>query len=327
LSDLVRLAVARELRSRQAWALYFKVIGRSLKRRGVRPKLLIHLYENQPWEKCLRAGFRAHLPETSIVAAQHSSFPELYLSFYPTRREIENGNLHDLLVTIGDEYNKRFREFSHPSGSIVAGGALRYAKFFSKADAANNITPDALEASSKAILCCTGIAYDSALELVYRALEATSELTYVRVVVNYHPATTSEFRERLKADITRFLKDGFREPEYSTLSVQQLLSQVDVVLYNISGAALEGLAMGVPAVFVGSEIGIDYDTIADVKLAQKGRSVAEIRRAIEECLDQGRFDGVKKIEIRDRLHRHMDKVKIEVWRSVITEFGGHGPNR
>jgi len=318
LSDLVRLALARELGSRQAWAMCFRGIGKALERGGVRPRFLFHLYENQPWEKCLRAGFRAHLPETKLIAAQHSSFPELYMSFYPTRREIESGCLPDLLLTIGDEYNKRFKKFAYPAERIVAGGALRYADFFSKAASSSDAAPRASNTDPKAVLCCTGITYDSALELVYRTLEATSELADLRIVVNFHPVTAGEFRDRLKADVSRFLKAGFRLPEYSAKSVQELLSEVDVVVYNVSGAALEGLAMGVPAVFIGSEIGIDYDTVADETLTRQSRSRAQVRRAIVESLDEGRLVGTRKIEIQKRLHRHIGGVNESVWRNIVS---------
>jgi glycosyltransferase involved in cell wall biosynthesis len=170
----------------------------------------------------------------------------------------------------------------------------------------------------KSVLCCTGTSLSPALELVCKAIEAVTPITDVTLIVNFHPSTDTTFQETLRDRATTLAGAAGSRLEFCTEGIQQLLPRIAVVLYNVSGSALEGLAGGVPAIFVASDYDIDFDTINDPDLAPACRTSAELRDAIIAALATGIACERRLTEIRRKLRRIYGCVDPAAWRNLVS---------
>ena len=257
-----RLAVSAE-------ACLLAYVGRGLARRGIRPGLVLHLYESQPWEKMLAFGIRQHIPHARIVGVQHAPFAWNYLSFFPSRRNIAQGVMPDLLLTPGEGYARWFRDAGIPSDRIAVLGAIRFEH------AAPAVTP-----RGPAILCCTSIELDEAIELATKAALAMQGLD-IPLVINFHPVTDEAFRTSVREAVRKAIGAASKNLTFSPASMQDLLERSGVVLYMSSAACFEAVAAGRTAIYVTRDIALDYDKLPnDVALCCRSRE------ALREMLQQ-----------------------------------------
>src|SRR5262245_1406475 len=186
-TEVLRLEARRDRRlSVSVEATLLAHVGKGLARAGIRPKALLHLYEAQPWEKMLAHGVRGHLPSTRIVGVQHAPFARNYLSFFPSRETLKVGVFPDLLLTAGEAYAQWFQEAGLAPDRIGVVGAVRYET------TAREPTP-----RGRAVLCCTSIEVDEAIELATKAATAVQGLD-VPLIINFHPVTDEAFRDRVR---------------------------------------------------------------------------------------------------------------------------------
>lgn len=262
-ADVLRVEAEREAVSGSE-AVLLRDVGAHLSVLGIKPDLLMHLYEGQPWEKMLARGIRDHLPLTKIVGVQHAPFAHDYLSFFPSRRSLNEGATVDLLLTAGDGYARWLREAGMPDHTIGVVGAVRYA------DAGG-----AVPTRENAVLCATGIDLDEAIELASKAAIATQGLTR-RLIINYHPVTDDAFRTALREHVMQAIGDASDHVTFSTASIRDLLAEVSIVLYTTSAACFEAVKAGRAAIYVGRDLQLDYDKLPE-QIAMRCRSVEELR--------------------------------------------------
>jgi hypothetical protein len=241
-------------------------VGRGLARRRIRPKLLFYLYEAQPWEKMLALGMRKDMP-TRVIGVQHAPFAWNYISFFPSHRDIEDGRWPDLLLTAGRGYADWFRDAGVPPARLKPLGAVRY----------ENIVSPPLP-REPAVLCCTGIEFDEAVELAVKAAAATED-TGIPLIINFHPVTDETWRTRLRDAVTKTVGALADHVTYSVLPMRDLLEQVDVVVYTTSAACFEAVQAGRHAIYVGRDLVLDYDKLPN-DIAVRCRSVDELRGLI-----------------------------------------------
>ena len=317
LSPVLRLALHYELvRWRQTWALLYDRVGKAMHACGVRPKLVVHLYENQPWEKLLRAGIRRHLPETRIGAFQHAPFAELYLSQFASRRDIAQDLLPDRLFTIGQAARQQLAARGYPEVRLKIGGAWRFERLFALESGRSSTEPN--KGTERTVLCCTSIDYSESEELLEKAVRAARGLHNTRLLVNFHPATNSAFRETLKATAERqeLNSEGV---QFTEQAARDLLPDVDAVLYHSSAVAYEALAIGIPIIFVGRDVEIDIDKV-EAGLSIRCRTSEEIRDALEEAfakLETSGHGGQNRLV----LSNIYDKPCFEVWEAELAAAG------
>ena len=281
LSGLIADELRREWsKPRQLWALQFFYVGRFLAGQG-RPAKVIFPFENQPWEKTLRLGLRAALPETESVGFQHTPVSEHWFPYFASRRDVAAGQLPDRLLTIGRHWCRLFAASGYPADRLEIVPALRHAHL---ADLRGARARGSDERS--VVLVAGSIGPGDSLELVVKSLQALDEVAGTQVRIKLHPklGVSQETFERRVRDALggRALAANV---SFVGGSVLDALRDTDFVLYNTTSIAYEALALGIPVVFVESDFWFDIDPLppeSDVREA--ARTPAEIRAAIERLL-------------------------------------------
>ena len=276
LSAVVAYEKAREWRSwRPGGARLFEHVGRYLKRQGIEPKAVLHLYENHSWEKCLAAGLRTYLPGTRVLGCQQSPFSPLYLNFIPSRRDVRSGDVPDALLVSGPRFQREIEASSYPSAQIFTVGSFRYRAFLEQRQ--SRAVQD-VHRMTKQILCATGPDELDCIELVSKVVDAASTFPSVRVVVNFHPLTDDGFRNAVK--LATVTKDSESLLNFTPLGIQDLLDTVDCVCYSDTNSVFEAMSRGVPVVHVQRVSALDYDK-APAGASASARSVQELSQLID----------------------------------------------
>jgi hypothetical protein len=264
-----RLAVGAEAR-------LLCYVGRGLARRGIRPQTVLHLYEAQPWEKLLALGLRESVPSARIVGVQHAPFAWTYLSFFPSRRTIEQRALPDLLLTTGEGFAEWLREAGVPADRVAVLGAVRFERM-----------ADAQRAPGPAVLCCTSIELDEALELAAQATAALDGLG-IPLLMNFHPVTNAAFRASVREAVHK-VAGASGHVTLSPAPMRDLLDQAGCVLYMSSAACFEAVANGRVAIYLKRELALDYDKLPD-DMAMRCSSRDELRAWLRQP-DAGKSAG------------------------------------
>lgn len=256
LTALLKTELWRELSSwRQTQALSFASVGKSLAHHSIAPKAVLYPYENQPWEKLLCRSLRDNLPQTRLVAAIISFFSDTFLSHFPSDQDIAQGRVPDVLLVNGSAIRDHLVHGGFPAEHISIGGAIRY-QMELKPTRKRMAKDDTIT-----VLCCGDITYDATLQLITKAIVATSSMNYVRLVVNLHPVMDEDLREEIQRQAVSLSGCDGDHVIFSTKSTRELLEHADVVLYGLTGSVFEALAGGVPVVFVGSLTDIHHDKL------------------------------------------------------------------
>ncbi|HEY9163928.1 MAG TPA: hypothetical protein VIN57_04885, partial [Magnetovibrio sp.] len=276
ISPVLWREVWREWESwRPAYASLFACVGRYMAKNGIRPKSLLHLYENHSWEKCLRIGMRRHLPATRLVGCQQAPFSPLYINFLPTQLELRDGFIVDQLMVTGPRFQEVMSEAGFPEDAIVNIGAIRYADFLDASRGAP--ASPSLDRKGK-VLCATGSEPNDCCELVAKVAEAAGGENPLGVLVNFHPLTDRRFRDDVMA-CAKSVGVSTDHVEFSDLGIQTLLDQVDAVLYSDTNSAFEAMSRGLPVIHVGRDAALDYNKVPHDHSINV-RTVAEIRDAL-----------------------------------------------
>jgi len=254
-------------RETQTWrpmqSRLFRHVGEKLAEYNIRPPVVLHLYENQPWEKILRAGLRRALPETKIVGYQHVPLAPYFINTYPSAREIDQDLIPDHILVPGERFRTFLNDWGMPNERVSVGGGLRFEAMHSHDGGAAHVS--VIEGNGKktvqTILCCSSIDFYESFELVYKAAVVLSQVRNIRIIVNFHPAFDDISRERLKALVVKFAKWNLSNLVYSEDRVHELLTQADLVAYNTSSSAYDALAVKCPVLCILPDTALDYDRV------------------------------------------------------------------
>lgn len=273
------------LREMQTWrpmqSRLFHFVGKTFAKHNIHPIVLIHLYENQPWEKILRASVRRYLPDTNVVGYQHVPLAPYFINTYPSAHEIERGLIPDHILVPGKRFMDSLRNWGIPPDKLSVAGGLRFETTLQDcemtADVSRGAGNDRVRFST--ILCCTSIDFDESFELVYKLAATLPAVEGVSVIVNFHPAFHQSSRDRLKALVARFANWNLSRLTYSDAGVHDLLPQADLVAYNTSSSAYDALAARRPVLCILPDTKLGYDRVPD-ELALHARSIEELKRLV-----------------------------------------------
>jgi len=253
-------------------------VGPWLASAGCRPKAVFHVYENQTWEKGLRRGFRAALPDCRTVGCHQSPMSMLYLNMLPSRSDLLPGGWPDSVVSHGPNGRRRLTDAGAPADRVIVGGLLRQGAFL------HDPIVEARGADKHRIVCATGPSYQECLELVDKAAAAVAQSKAFVLLVNFHPLTTDVFR----AGIRRFIESRHRPAaniEFTGRSIRELLDEgASAVLYADTNSGFESASAGARTINVTRDTGLAYDKLPD-GLSRRVGTAAEIRLALAEVED------------------------------------------
>jgi|GEM_PF-6045814 len=272
LFPLVRRALHQEWDGLVAFrASLLRDVGRMAAKLGCAPKVLLYPYENQPWEKQLLAGFRQHCPETLLVAYQHAIFACNFVSGEPTKAQISQRLMPDLLIATGEEFRQRALLHGFPAERVLLGGSFRFPHFTSQEKVRE------AEHGLSTVLVSLPLQLDESVEIVSVAAEAFAELP-LKVIVSFHPMLDEASRQ-----IIRRIMGG--NVEFSDRPARELLKAADLLLYNSSGTVFDATALSVPSIYLAPLAGFRMDKMPRGN-PLTCRNAGELRQMIEGFLAQ-----------------------------------------
>jgi len=256
LSPLVERSLAGDRMGRRLpWAARMRCVGRWLARRGVVPTAVFFPFENQPWEKALRQGLREHLPAARLCGFQHVPFSRLYLSYYPSRRELRANLLPDLLFVTGPAWREIFTAHGWDARRVRLAPALRLDYLHAVAGRTGGTAAGGAE-----IVVAGAMDFLEMYEaLACKIFPAARFEPRARVVVKFHPRMSRELVDALR----RVLREeaGAEGGAYvvSGEDMGVLVRRVAAVAYQSSGVGYEALCAGAEPIFLSSETALDVD--------------------------------------------------------------------
>lgn len=311
-SSLLALAILKEFTStRVVSAALFSCVAKGLSDRQQEPAGVIYTFENQPWEKAMLMGFRRYLPNTIMVGIQTAPFSDNFIGVVPTSWQWENNTAPDFIITNSEKFRKKLIEGGAPAQKVLVGGSLRF--------------PDALDRKPgskeciiklKALVSCP-MDFNESLELVHKASSAINSLNNAELLINFHPMVSNSF----KADIKKYIEGYFdcSQIQFVDGVAMNWLNEVGVVIYNSSGVALEAAMLGVPAVFVGSDLRLDID-----KMSGRGRlrcrQPDELRMYIERLAVDSAFRRGVVESMQAYVEECFSPLSPEFWTSLAREI-------
>ncbi|MBT4889506.1 MAG: hypothetical protein HON65_08140 [Rhodospirillales bacterium] len=281
LSPILELERYKDLQSTRPTSAYgYREIGKFLVDHGIKPKVIVHPYERQGWERAFLTGMREYLPETRVVAYQHAPISARFISLFPSEADIESKRLPDQMITMGSYFFRLFESRKFPLERLSMGGSLRYETALSTAE---KMTTKSTSQKNGIVLAGTSIDLDEALDLVGKAALALRALPEVRLVVNFHPVVSNDFKARVESFVKKIAGSVAKRVEFSNAGIQDLLPDASVLLYNGSGAAIDAILQGVPAVYVPLGGTISADKIPD-HLTIHAANEAELQVVLQKLL-------------------------------------------
>ncbi|PIW30989.1 MAG: hypothetical protein COW30_00795 [Rhodospirillales bacterium CG15_BIG_FIL_POST_REV_8_21_14_020_66_15] len=286
LGTVARMVLARERFDwRAVTARLMAEIGPFLARHGCRPGAVCHVYENQTWEKGLRAGLRRALPDTRVAGVHQSPFSKMYLNMLPSQAEVAKGRWPDVVFTHGARSRRQLTSTGAPENRVIDAGLFRQGSFIL------NRVPGT--GTHRRLVVATGVDFQECCELVAKAAAAAGDDW--ELAVNFHPSTAPSFRDGIR----RFLETrGLTGPRVTFVdhSVADLLKNgADAILYTDTNAAFEGVSTGARAINVERDSAFSFDKLPD-GLSRRLYTAAEIRSALGEIADDGAWPGPSEVE-------------------------------
>jgi hypothetical protein len=276
LAPVLKRALRRErLTGRPVKARSVAALPRLLADHGASPKTVVTTYENHSWEKVLIGALRRHLPRTRSVGYNHASCPPLYISLNPSPGDISSNHIPDCVLTMGVAGVEALASRGFPAERLKVAGGLRFEGFLEKARS----LPPPPASAVRAALCCVAVDLEEGVELVHKSAEAVAGVNELCLLVNFHPISSPQFREQLKAMLRARNTPDFDRIRFDDRPVRALLAEVHAVLYIDSNAALEAAAAGRQTIYVMRDTGLDYDKMPP-GLSQRCRTAQEIRQAL-----------------------------------------------
>lgn len=213
---------------------------------------MIHVYENQPWERAICWETKRCFPEATVVGYQHANVEQLLLNFHLAPGEVEVAPLPDRIVTVGRYTAKILSGGGYKPGQVRAGGALQMQELF-----AGRSTSDHKSASRNqaTVLVAPSNGIEEAAELVDIAGRLFDESEGVKVILKCHPAMPLDM-------ITKSAGVGL--PPNVILSeewITDLMQKCDLMVYSGSSVCFQALTLGLPVIHFSTRFDLDLDPL------------------------------------------------------------------
>ena len=290
-------------KSAHMMSLRYYFAGAYFKEKKRFPKRVIHLYENQAWEKCLRIGLKEASGALEIVGCQHAPFPPLYLNYFPSRFDMANRQIPDRIVTIGQCHKQIFKNHGYPDEVLREGVAFRYAYLFGEKDFLKQP-----HQSFRTVLAATSIDYWESFELVYKAVDYFKDKPDFRLMIKFHPQCVKA--PKILSSILKYL-DLEQLPSHIEIrkdDIYPLLQETDILLYTFTAVSYEAVAQSKPVVFIQSDIWFDMDKLEWFKeLDRQARNAADLDAVFKRLSVSGGGEEDKVYSSRDILKESFEQ--------------------
>ena len=276
---LKRSFMHEKSKSRQFWALNFYYIAKYFNNKNINISKLLIVYENQPWEKSLRLGFKRWMPNTHICQYQTGTIADLDLSAYPGKIQIRNGNVPDKLFVFSEKCKNKLLEDGFSSSQIGVWPAFRYEYLLNDKDYCN--TKVRLNGDNLNVLVSTNISPEATFELLSKTFLGSKDLTQINFRIRFHPAM-GPHDQVINAVMSicnlRELPDNIMISTGNTMAGD--LDWADVVVLKGSNVEIEASVRGCYTIFMGSDCSFDFNYLDLGEHNLVVRSIEEINNVL-----------------------------------------------
>ena len=193
--------------------------------------------ENNPWERMCTMALRQYSPETKILGYQHNVVPQASANMFVSDYEKGVIPMPDRILTVGRATKRIMERYGrYDTGKIEEACALGFEYPF-------NIQPKPRSRSNRILVALEGVF--GVYHLVNYVLKELKEAIDYKVKIRLHPAMPiGHIIHRLDYDIESLPHISLSK----NTSLQQDLTEADMVIYWGSTVGLEALMMGKPII-------------------------------------------------------------------------------
>ena len=216
---------------------------------GVKVRLMVEWYENQPLDKGAIVGFHHFYPNTKIVGYQGYIISRLLHHYvYPINSELRSNAVPDNVAVIGKGLINDVKEFCNKINVIIA-PAFRNQNVWEK----RSNYPKAGQFTILVALPMDLNETASILKLVYE-LPMRINKADVKYLIKPHPSFGPQ-------QIKGFIPEGRKNIDIKTGYFNDYLEKADLLISNASITSVESLAKGIPVIVIGDQNGIIQNPI------------------------------------------------------------------
>lgn len=249
--------VRRDIHANRASIVYGLVLEKALRRliKEVRPTQIIHICENNPWERACARAAAAVNPQTEVTGYMHCAVLLSHTKIVITEQEKKVRPRPGRIICTGPRARDIMVRFGgHSPDEVVAGCALRHEYLVGIP------CRDGLRRPVRNILVVLE-GLPTMAQLVRLVHDALHREKGYRTVIRPHPAYPFQ-RTLLNAGLT---ESGLGNISVSThSSIMEDFEEADLVVYKGSTAAIEAGYMGIPLVHVKQQNLLTDDPLFEV---------------------------------------------------------------
>ena len=289
--------VQRDVHSNRGSMVYGLLMESAIRRllEILRPTQIIHMCENNPWERACSRAAESLNSESTITGYMHCSVILSHTKIVITEKEKSIRPRPSKLICTGSKARDIMVQFGgHSPNEVVGACSLRHT-YMTDIQPRDKIT----QPVRNVLVILEGLSSVSHLvRFVYDSLDGDDRF---RVVIRPHPAVGAE----------RILKDaGISTSDFKTLTlsehrhITQDLGEADLVVYKCSTAAVEAGYMGIPLIHYQHPNILTDDPLFEItSLKQVVSTHEELVRAIQ---DYGSMDQAQFIRQSKMLRQYID---------------------
>jgi len=318
-SELIKIRFTQEkANGNQLWALMYNYVGKYFFDNKIKISNILFSYENQPWEKALRHGFRKYMPRTKIIQYASAPIEDYWLSAYPSQADIDTGNMPDVLATHSKYSYCRFIKNGFKETELRIWPAFRHQEFLEAIDHNKRV----LNINCLNILLVGNTSEQSTIELLVKLITACRDINDVNIRVRLHPRA-GQPKEIIK--IVSQLCNVSVLPQNVKLSNNSTLVEElkwsNLVSMSGTGVEMEALACGCKTMYVKSDCNLDMSVLDHKKHDYIVRGIKEIKKIVVQCIseikNQTNKSYIKKL---DR-HYYYEPITFAGVQNALNSFG------
>jgi len=286
--------------------LLFSKIFKRLKQENIRIDRLIYPFENLAREKLLCITMRKIYPYCNLLGYQHSTISLFLLSHFFSKKEADIIPLPDKIITNGRYYKNLLLESGYPAEKVIEGGAIRYSRILERGS-------NRKETKKTNILITTSVGLEESAEIIIKSVKALRDEKEYKVIIKCHPFMPFK---RITQNLELTLPDQF---VISKERFTDLLFNSSVLLYSDSTTSLEAIAMGIPVIYVESDLMLIADKLDfNEKLKFTAKTPEEINGYVKKAISMNETELKKKRkEWRNAVKELFNPVNEETYRLFL----------
>ena len=203
---------------------------------------------------------------------------KFWLSAFPGKEEIRNGNVPDTLAVFGKKCKESFLEEGFKDHQLTVWPALRYENILNYEGLRYPEKKQPNKLNQIHVLISLNISPDDSIELLSKTLLATEAFTNVILRIRFHPRMGPTDQV---VDVLMSICNWEKFPENIVISsgcnLETDLDWSDVVVLNGSGVEVEAAIKGCYTIFIGSDYNLDLNYLDFEEHNAVVRTISEIK--------------------------------------------------